>query len=85
MLLGLGAILSGYLGYRLLDWWVPAAVAVAVVAIQAAMFEYILGGRGTSVELYAASLVMNLVIDYATFGIGRTIGQRLRRRRKDVR
>jgi hypothetical protein len=85
MLFWAGAVVSGYLGYRLLDWWVPAVVACAVVAAQFAMFEMVLAGRGAGAELYAFSLVLNLVMFYATFGIGRAIGQRLQQRRKGVR
>lgn len=87
MLFWIGAAVSGYLGYRLLDWWVPAAVACAVVALQFAMFQFVLGGRSSGAELYAFSLVLNLVVYFAVFGIGRSIGQRLqqRRSRKGVR
>ena len=35
MLFWIGAVVSAYLGYKLQDWWVPAAVACAVVAVQA--------------------------------------------------
>jgi hypothetical protein len=85
MLFWVGAVASGYLGYRLLDWWVPAAVACAVVALQFVMFQLVLAGRSSGPELYAFSLVLNLLVYYATFGIGRSIGQRLRQRRKGVR
>ena len=85
MLFWAGAVVSGYLGYKLLDWWVPAVVACAVVALQFVMFQMVLAGRGSGAELYAFSLLLNLVMFYATFGIGRTIGQRFRQRRKGVR
>jgi hypothetical protein len=85
MLLWVGAVLSGYLGYRLLDWWVPLAIAVGVVAVQAAMFRMVLGDQAVAYDLLAVSLVMNLVMFYATFGIGRAIGQRLEQRRRAKR
>lgn len=80
MLLALGAAVSGYLGYRLHDLWVPAALACAVVAAQFALFQ--LGGTpAVELELYVFSLILNLIVFYATFGIGRAIAQR----RKGVR
>jgi hypothetical protein len=85
MLIWAGAVLSGFLGYRLHEWWTAAAVACAVVAVQFAMFQLVLESRGTTPELYAFSLALNLVVYYATFSIGRAIGQRLGQRRKGVR
>lgn len=81
MLFWVGAVLCGFLGYRLHEWWVPAAVAGVVVAMQAMLFRGVLGGQYAGVELLALSLLMNLVMFYATFGVGRAIGQR----RKGVR
>jgi hypothetical protein len=72
-----GACLSAYLGYKLLDWWVPAAVACAAVAGQFALFQMAAGSWGPSVQLVGFGL-MDLVMFYATFGIGRSIGQRTR-------
>ena len=80
----LGAVFSAYLGYRLHDWWVPAAVAGVVVAGQFALLQMVAGGGGPIAQLIGFSL-MDLVMFYATFGIGRTIGQRLEQRRKGVR
>ena len=85
MLFWLGAVLSGFLGYRLLGWWVPAAVAVLVVAAQAVMFQGVLGGQGSGYELLIFSLVLNLVVYHATFGIGQAIRQRIARRRRGTR
>ncbi len=82
LLFWVGAAASAYLGYRLHDWWVPAAVAGVVVAGQLALLQMAAGGP--SVQLLGFSL-MNLVMFYATFGIGRTIGQRRSPRRKGVR
>jgi hypothetical protein len=80
----LGAVFSAYLGYRLHDWWVPVAVAGVVVAGQLALLQMVAGGGGPIAQLIGFSL-MDLVMFYATFGIGRTIGQRLKQRRKGVR
>jgi len=80
----LGAVFSAYLGYRLHDWWVPVAVAGVVAAGQFALLQMAAGGGGPIVQLIGFSL-MDLVMFYATFGIGRTLGQRLQQRRKGVR
>ena len=82
MLLWIGAVVSGVLGYRLHEWWVPSAVACAVVVVQAVMFRSLLGSQGSGLELLAFSLLINLLMFYATFGIGRSIRQRLNHRRK---
>jgi hypothetical protein len=82
LLFWVGAAASAYLGYKLHDWWVPAAVAGVVVAGQFALLQ--MAADGLSVQLFGYSL-MNLVMFYATFGIGRTIGQRRSQRRKGVR
>jgi hypothetical protein len=82
MLFWLGALVSGFLGFRLFEWWVPTAVACAVVALQAVAFRSLLGPDGSGLELLAFSLVVNLVMFHATFAIGRTLGQRLAQRRK---
>ena len=41
-----GAVFSAYLGYKLHDWWVPAAVACVVAAGQFALFQMAAGGWG---------------------------------------
>jgi hypothetical protein len=79
MLFWLGTILSGYLGYRMHQWWVPAALSVLVAAAQAVQF------RGSGYELIVLSLILNLVVFHATFGIGQALGQRIRQRRKGTR
>ena len=84
LLFWVGAVLSAYLGYKLHDWWVPAAVACAVVAGQFALFHMAAGSWGPSIQLLGFSL-MNLVMFYATFGIGRSIGRRVSQRRKGAR
>ena len=80
----IGAVLSAYVGYKLLDWWVPAALAGLALAGQFALFQMAAGSWGPSAQLFGYS-VMDLVMFYATFGIGRSIGQRKRQWRKRVR
>jgi uncharacterized membrane protein len=79
-----GAVSSAYLGYRLYEWWVPAAVALVAVAGQFALLQMAGGGRGPIVQLIGYGL-MDLVMFHATFGIGRSLGQRRLRRRKGTR
>ena len=79
-----GAALCAYLGYKLYDWWVPTAVACVVVAGQFALFQMAAGSWGPSIQLLGFSL-MDLVMFCATFGIGRSIGQRRRRWGKGAR
>jgi hypothetical protein len=83
MLLLVGAIVSAYLGYKLLGWWAPAALAIAVSALQAAAYQGVLsGGGGMSgfIQMVALTAAMSLFMFYATFSMGRSLG--LRRRRK---
>ena len=84
MLFWVGAVASAYLGYRLHDWWVPAALAGAALAGQSVLFQMAVGGWGPSLQLVGFGL-MDLVMFYATFGIGRSLGQRRMQRRKGVR
>ena len=76
-----GAVLTGVLGYKRLDWWVPAVIAGTVAAGQFFYFQTLLGGQGARLELLF-SLILNLTMYYATFSIGRAIGERRARRRK---
>ena len=84
VLFWVGAVVSAYLGYRLHDWWVAAAVAGVAVAGQFVLFQIAAGSWGPSIQLVGFGL-MDLVMFYATFGIGRSLGQRRMRRRKGVR
>jgi hypothetical protein len=59
------------------------AVAGVVAAGQLALLQMTAGG-GPIAQLIGFGL-MDVVMFYATFGIGRTIGQRLKQRRKGVR
>jgi hypothetical protein len=80
-----GAVASAYVGFRLFDWWVPALVACAVVAIQFVLFKTVLDGKGSGLELLVFSMALNLVVYYATYGIGRAMAERFKQRRKGVR
>ena len=84
VLFWVGAVVSAYLGYRLHDWWVPAAVAGARWQVNSALFQMAAGGWGPEHPAHGFGL-MDLVMFYATFGIGRSLGQRRMQRRKGVR
>jgi hypothetical protein len=82
MLLWIGAVVSGVLGYRLHAWWSPAVVACAAVALQAVAFRSLIEGQRGGLELLVISFAINLLMFHATFGIGRAIRQRFNQRRK---
>jgi hypothetical protein len=84
LLFWVGAGICAYLGYRLHGWWVPAAVAVAVGAGQLVLFAMVGGSKGPGAQLIAFA-AMDLVMFHATFGIGRSVGQRRLKRRKGIR
>jgi hypothetical protein len=75
-----GAAVCAYLGYKLYDWWVPTLVAVAVAAGQFGIFHMAGGSLGPAVQMLGFA-IMDLVVFHATFGIGRSLGQRLQRRK----
>ena len=83
MIMALGAVISGYLGFRRYDTWVPTAISCVIVAIQVAMFR--VGNiPDERVALYASSfmtLMLSLFLCYATYGIGRAIAQRFKSKR----
>ena len=80
MIMALGAVISGYLGFRMYEMWVPTAIACAIIAVQFAMFQ-VGSNPGAGAELYLFSFLLSLLLCYATFSIGRAIGQRRRRKR----
>jgi hypothetical protein len=85
MLLVAGAVVSAYFGYKLMGWWVPAAVAAATLALQAVSYQGVLaggGGFGGFAQIMAISGVMSLLMYYATFSMGRSLGLRRRRKRR---
>jgi hypothetical protein len=85
MLLVAGAVVSAYFGYKLMGWWVPAAVAAATLTLQAVSYQGVLaggGGVGGFVQILAMSAVMSLLMYYATFSMGRSLGLRRRRKRR---
>jgi hypothetical protein len=84
MLLVIGALVSGFLGYRLTGWWAPAAVAAAVLALQAVAYQGVLSapdGLSGFVQMLALTGVTFLFVCYAVFSMGRSLGLRRRRRR----
>ena len=80
MIMALGAVISGYLGFRLYELWVPTAVACTILAVQYAMFQ-VGNSSDVGVELYASSFALSIVLCYATYSIGRAIGQRRKAKR----
>jgi hypothetical protein len=81
MLLWTGALLSGFLGYRLFGWWAPASVAGVVAVAQAMALQGAFGGQGGFIEALLLGGLMSLVMFFASYSIGRAIGLR----RKGVR
>jgi hypothetical protein len=78
MLLVTGATLSAFLGYRLLGWWAPAVVAATILVAQAVAYQGVLSGRSVLAEfaqVLVLSGLMSVVLFYATFSIGRSLGQ----------
>jgi hypothetical protein len=84
MLLITGALVSGFLGYRLTGWWAPAAVAIAALALQAVAYQGVLStpdGLSSFVQILALTGVTFLFVCYAVFSMGRSLGLRRTRRR----
>jgi hypothetical protein len=81
MILLTGALLSGFLGYRLTGWWVPIAVACAVLLLQALAYQDMLS-TADGVSRFAQALTLIglacLLMFYATFGVGRWLALRWR-------
>ena len=80
MIMALGALISGYLGYRRYEVWVPTAISCVIVAIQFALFQ-VGNNPDVRIELYAFSFMLSLFVCYATYGIGLAIAQRFTRKR----
>ena len=80
MIMVLGALISGYLGFRRYEVWVPTAIACVIVAIQFAMFQ-VGSNPDVRLEIYVFSFMLSLFVCYATYGIGRTIAQRFKSKR----
>jgi hypothetical protein len=84
MLLLAGALVSAFLGYKLMGWWAPAAVACAVLALQAVSYQGVVSTSGSVsgfAQILAMSGLMSLIMFYATFSMGRSLGLRRRRKR----
>jgi hypothetical protein len=80
MIMALGAAISGYLGFRRYEVWVPTAIACVIVAVQFAILQ---GSNIPDVRLglYALSFMLSLFVCYATYGIGRAVAQRFKSKR----
>jgi hypothetical protein len=84
MILVAGALLSGFLGYRLMGRWVPTAVACVVLALTAVSYQGVLStADGTSgfIQILAMTGLTSLFLSYAVFSMGRSLGLRWRKRR----
>jgi hypothetical protein len=84
MVLLTGALVSGFLGYRLTGWWAPAAVACAALALQAVSFQGVLStpdGLSGFVQMLALTGLTFLFVCYAVFSMGRSLGLKWRKRR----
>lgn len=84
MLLLTGGLLSGFLGYRLMGWWAPATVAGAVLVVQAVAYQGVLStadGVSGFVQILVLSGAMSLLVCYAMFSMGRSLGLRRRKQR----
>jgi hypothetical protein len=84
MLLLTGALVSGFLGYRLMGWWAPTAVACAVLGLQAVAYQGVLStadGMSGFAQILALSGLMSLFLFYALFSMGRSLGLKRRKRR----
>jgi hypothetical protein len=84
MTLVAGALVSGWLGYRLMGWWAPAAVACVALALQAVAYQGVLStadGVSGFVQILAMTGLTCLFLFYAIFSMGRSLGLKWRRRR----
>jgi hypothetical protein len=84
MILLTGALVSGFLGFRLTGWWVPAAVACVALALQAAAYQGVLStadGVSGFIQILVMTGAMSLFLFYAIFSMGRSLGLRWRKRR----
>jgi len=84
MILVVGALVSGYLGYRLMGRWVPTAVACVVLALTAISYQGVLStsdGLSGFMQILAITGLTSLFLYYAVFSMGRSLGLRWRKRR----
>jgi hypothetical protein len=84
MILLTGALVSGFLGYRLAGWWAPSAVAFAALALQAVSYQGVLStadGISGFVQMLVLSGLTFLFVCYAVFSMGRSLGLKWRKRR----
>jgi hypothetical protein len=84
MILVVGGLVSAWLGYRMLGWWVPTAVACAALALQAVSYQGVLS-TADGMSGFAQMLVMtgltSLFLFHAIFSMGRSLGSKWRKRR----
>jgi hypothetical protein len=84
MILLTGALVSGFLGFRLTGWWTPAALACVALALQAVAYQGVLSsadGRSGFIQILAMTGLMSLFLFYALFSMGRSLGLKWGKRR----
>jgi hypothetical protein len=83
MILTVGALVTGYLGFRLMGAWVVAAVAGVVLALTAVAYQGVLStpaGMRDFIQILAMTGLTSLFLFYAVFSMGRSLGLRWRKR-----
>jgi hypothetical protein len=84
MLLLTGALVCGFLGYRLTGWWAPTAITGVVLALQAVTYQGVLStadGVSGLVQVLVMTGLTCLFLFHAIFSMGRSLGLRWRKRR----
>jgi hypothetical protein len=84
MILVAGALVSGFLGYRLMGRWVPTVVACVALAMTAVSYQGVLStpdGMSGLIQILAMTGLTSLFLFYAVFSMGRSLGLRWRKRR----
>jgi hypothetical protein len=84
MLLLVGGLLSGLLGWRLWGWWAPAVLACVVLVLQAVANQGVLAaadGTRDLIQILTMTALTSLFLFYAVYSMGRSLGLRWRKQR----
>ena len=84
MLLLVGGLLSGLLGWRLWAWWAPAVLACVVLVLQAVANQGVLAaadGTRDLIQILTMTALTSLFLFYAVYSMGRSLGLRWRKQR----